>query len=234
MIWELLTAELARHGGAQLAVVDVGGGTGGFAVPLAEAGHRVTVVDPSPDALAALTRRAAEARVGDRVAAVQGDGDRLGELVPAGEADLVLCHSLLEVVDEPAEVLRAVAAALRTGGAASVLVANRAAAVLARATTGHLAAAAHLLADPAGRGDARDTLRRRFDPASAAALISGAGLALEAIHGVRVLADLIPASLAEADPAGLLALEAKLSSQPPYRDIAAQLHLLARRPVAER
>jgi tetratricopeptide (TPR) repeat protein len=108
--------------------------------------------------------------------------------------------------------------------------ANRAAAVLSRATAGHLAAAAALLHDPAGRADPRDTLRRRFDVPGVTALLTGAGLELVTIHGVRVLADLIPASLAEADPAGLLALEARLSAEPPYRDIAAQLHLLALRP----
>ena len=47
-------------------VLDIGGGTGGFAVRVAELGHRVTVVDPSPDALAALDRRAAESGVADR------------------------------------------------------------------------------------------------------------------------------------------------------------------------
>ncbi|WP_239678491.1 methyltransferase [Natronosporangium hydrolyticum] len=229
VLWDVLTAELDRQGAGPLVVIDVGGGTGGFAVPLAEAGHQVTVVDPSPDALAALTRRAADAGVAERVRALQGDGDRLAELVAPGAADMVLCHSLLEVVDEPAEVLRSVAAALRPGGVASVLVANRASALLTRAANGHLAAAAALLDDPDGRVDARDTLRRRFDPATAAALVAGAGLTLEAIHGVRVLYDLIPASLAEADPAALVTLEARLSQQLPYRDIAAQLHLLARR-----
>ena len=33
----------------QLDVLDAGGGTGGFAVPLAELGHHVTVVDASTD-----------------------------------------------------------------------------------------------------------------------------------------------------------------------------------------
>jgi SAM-dependent methyltransferase len=221
VVWEVLTAELDRQAGRALAVVDVGGGTGGFAVPLARAGHRVTVVDPSPDALAALTRRAADAGVPDLITAVQGDGDRLADLVAPGAADLVLCHSLLEVVDDPAEVLRAVAAVLRPGGAASVLVANRAAAVLFRAMTGHLDAALAVLADADSP--------RRFDAATVAALLTGAGLILEEIHGVRVLADLIPASAAEADPAALLELETRLSSKPPYRDIAAQLHLFARR-----
>lgn len=229
VVWQVLTAELGRRAGRTLAVVDVGGGTGGFAVPLAQAGHRVTVVDASPDALAALARRASEAGVADRVTSVQGDGDRLAELMPAGSADLVLCHSVLEVVDEPIGVLRAVAATLRADGAASILVANRAAAVLARAAGGHLASAAALLEDPDGRADPRDTLRRRFDVATLAALVTGAGLAVEEIHGVRVLADLVPAPVAEADPATLLRLETRLAAQPPYRDIAAQLHMFARR-----
>lgn len=229
VVWEALTAELDRQAGRELVVVDVGGGTGGFAVPLAQAGHRVTVVDPSPDALAALTRRAAEAGVPDRVVAVQGDGDRLADLVPAGAADLVLCHSLLEVVDEPGEVLRALAGALRPGGAASVLVASQAHAVLARAMGGHLDAATAVLDDPAARSGPADTLRRRFDAATVAALLTSAGLVLEEIHGVRVLADLVPAAVADADPGTLLALEARLSTRPPYRDIAAQLHLFARR-----
>jgi 2-polyprenyl-3-methyl-5-hydroxy-6-metoxy-1,4-benzoquinol methylase len=195
-------------------------------VPLAESGHQVTVVDASPDALAALTRRAAEAGVPDRVTAVQGDGDRLADLVPAGSVDLVLCHSVLEVVDDPADVLRAVAAILRPGGAVSVLVANQAAAVLARAMSGHLDEATALLTESTGPADTR---RRRFGSATVAALLTDAGLAVEEIHGVRVLADLVPAAVAEADPTTLLALETRLSAQPPYRDIAAQLHLFARR-----
>src|SRR4051812_50208997 len=93
-----LVAERAPSG---LDILDAGGGTGGFAVPLAGLGHRVTVVDPSPDSLAALERRAAEAGVGGAIAAVQGDAAQLPELVSAESADAVLCHSVLEVVDDP-------------------------------------------------------------------------------------------------------------------------------------
>jgi S-adenosylmethionine-dependent methyltransferase len=123
VVWAVLRKELARAH-RPITAVDVGGGTGGFAVPLATAGHRVTVVDASPDALAALTRRAAEAGVGDRVTAVQGDGDALADLVPPGSVDLVLCHSLLEVVDDPNRVVESLAAVLQPGGAASVVVAS--------------------------------------------------------------------------------------------------------------
>jgi S-adenosylmethionine-dependent methyltransferase len=228
-VWAVLRRELARHAGRALTVVDVGGGTGGFAVPLAEEGHTVTVVDASPDALAALTRRAAEAGVVDRVRAIQGDGDALAGLVPAASADLILCHAVLEVVDDPAGVVAAITTALRPGGAVSLLVAGRAAAVLGRAVNGHLDVAAALLDDPDGRAGTRDTLRRRYDAETAAALLTAAGLAVEEIHGVRVLADLLPATVVEADPQALLDLELSLSARPPFRDIASQLHLFARR-----
>jgi SAM-dependent methyltransferase len=229
VVWAVLREEIDRREPG-LVVVDVGGGTGGFAVPLAEAGHRVTVVDASPDALAALTRRAAEAGVADRVAAVQGDGDRLADLVPQGQADLVLCHSLLEVVDDPAEVVAALAATLRPGGALSLVVANRAAAVLSRAMGGNLEAAAALLRDREGRTGPGDNLRRRFDAAGAAALLTAAGLTVEKVHGVRVVADLVPGAVADGDPDALLAFEMLAAELPPYRDIATQLHLYARKP----
>ena len=57
----------ARHGlgppAARAALLDCGGGSGTFAVPLAAAGADVTVVDISADALATLQRRADEAGV---------------------------------------------------------------------------------------------------------------------------------------------------------------------------
>ncbi|GGM85201.1 class I SAM-dependent methyltransferase [Dactylosporangium sucinum] len=228
VVWQVLRRELARAG-RPLTALDVGGGTGGFAVPLAQAGHTVTVVDPSPDALAALTRRAAEAGVGERVSAVQGDGDGLGDLVPPASVDLVLCHSMLEVVDDPQKVVAALAATLRPGGAASVVVASRAAAVLAKAIGGHLAAASLLVASPDGRGDTRDRLRRRYSAETATELLSGGGLTVEEIHGVRVVADLVPGTVAESEPEALQAFELALAGIPPYRDIATQLHLLARK-----
>ena len=96
VVWDVLDtllAELATASGrAVLDVVDLGGGTGGFAVPIACLGHRVTVVDPSPDALAALQRRAAEAGLADLVRAEQGDAGALCEAEEPGSADLVLCH----------------------------------------------------------------------------------------------------------------------------------------------
>src|SRR6188472_2295605 len=107
VVWEVLRDALdgrAKHAGRpELDVLDTGGGTGNFAVPVARLGHRVTVVDPSPDALFALERRAAEAGVADLVRGVQGDAQGLLDVVEQDAYDVVLCHGVLEYVDDPAE-----------------------------------------------------------------------------------------------------------------------------------
>ena len=143
VVWEALGSVLEQPG---LDVLDIGGGTGGFAVRVAGLGHRVTVVDPSPDALAALARRAREDGV--EVAGQQGDLGSLLELAGPAGADVVLCHGVLEVVDDPAAALATIREVLRPGGRLSLLVAQRHAAVIARAMAGHVAQALALLDDP--------------------------------------------------------------------------------------
>ena len=132
-------------------VVDVGGGSGTRAVPLALAGCRVTVVDASADALAILHRRAEDAGVAERVTGCQADAHQLGTVVADGSADLVLCHHLLEQVDDPVAALAAMATALRPGGTLSVVAVGRLGAVLGHTIAGRFADAATLLADPDGR-----------------------------------------------------------------------------------
>jgi S-adenosylmethionine-dependent methyltransferase len=209
--------------GTPLRVLDVGGGSGMFAVPLARLGHDVTVVDPSADALATLRRRADTAGVGERVSGVQGDGDLLHEVLPgAGDGyDLALCHWVLEVVDDPAVTLREIAGALRPGGQVSIAAANRAGAVLARALSGHPVEALGLFSNS-------DPSRRRFSPAELLALVEGAGLRPGSWRGVAVVADVLDAA-SGADPAAVRALELALSDSSPYRDVATGLHVLAAR-----
>ncbi len=210
-------------------VLDLGGGTGGQAVRLAVAGHRVTVVDPSPDALAALARRAAEAGVADRLRGIQGDAENLADLVAAGSTDLVLCHGVLEVVDDPAPALVAARTVLRGTGRLSLVVAQRHAAVLARVASGHLRAAANVLADPDGRWGAGDPLLRRLDLDTVLELLGRTGFEVLRSEGLRVFADLVPRSaLAEGGAEALLVrLEQEVSGSGAFLDVAAQLHLHA-------
>jgi S-adenosylmethionine-dependent methyltransferase len=236
VVWRsvrLLLADLvAETGRAQLDVLDAGGGTGGFAVPLAELGHQVTVVDTSPDSLAALDRRAADAGVTDRVRSVQADVASLLDVVPPAAFDVVVLHSVLEIVDDPVAVLAAVSAVLRPGGITSVVTANRLAAVLHRAAAGRFDEALHALRDPLGRCSATDPAPRRFALADLEVMFATAGLAVVATHGSRVFADLVPGGALDADPGAveaLIALELEASEIPAFREIATQLHVVGRR-----
>jgi SAM-dependent methyltransferase len=236
VVWDALDALLAQQvqvtGRPVLDLVDLGGGTGGFAVPLAGLGHRVTVVDPSPDALAALQRRAAEAGVAGQVRALQGDAAALGDVVPAAGADLVLCHGVLEYVDEPAAAARAALDVLRPGGVASLLVAQRLGAVLARVLAGRFEDARRLLDDPDGRAGGTDPLPRRFDHDSLLALLAGRSIDVQVEHGVRLVTDLLPGALVDGDPdavEALLAFERAASAHPQLTLLASHLHLVVRR-----
>jgi S-adenosylmethionine-dependent methyltransferase len=228
LVWDVLSAVAAARaaatGRAALDIVDVGGGTGGLAVPFAALGHNVTVVDPSPDALAAAQRRAAEA--GARLASVQGDAASLDSVVGSAAADLVICHNVLEYVDEPADAMSAIARVLRPSATVSVLASNTVAAVLHRALAGRFAEARTLLADAAAGTP------RRFTLPELIALVEQAGLRAGEAHGLRIFAGLIPGALLDGDAAAaeaLRALEEAAASTPPLRDIAAQLHVLGHR-----
>jgi SAM-dependent methyltransferase len=222
-----------RTGRPQLDVLDLGGGTGGMAVALAAQGHRTLVVDPSPDALAALERRAAEAGVGDLVRSVQADAATLADVVPRSGADLVCCHEVLEYVDDPADALAEVVPAVRPGGVVSILVAQRSAAVVARALAGRFGEAAQALDDPDGRWGAADPLPRRFDAPRLRALVESAGLDVRQVHGVRLFSDLVPEGLLEGEEArsALLELERRAGEDTGagLAALATQLHVLAER-----
>ena len=223
VVWDTLEPILSE---GSLEVLDVGGGTGGFAVRVAGLGHAVTVVDPSPDALAALDRRAREDGV--TVASRQGDLSALLDVAGPASADLVLCHGVLEVVDDPAAALAALAEVVRPGGRLSLLVAQRNAAVIARAMAGHFSHAVALLDESGSTG----RTGRRFTREEATELLAGAGFTVESVHGVRVFADLVPGSLLDLEPGAshaLVDLERAVADRPDFLSLASQLHLVARR-----
>ncbi|WP_324783738.1 methyltransferase [Streptomyces sp. H51] len=233
VVWEVLQDALDRlvktTGRQTLDVLDTGGGSGRFAVPVAGLGHQVTVVDPSPNALFALERRAAEAGVADRVRGVQGDAHGLFDVVERGGYDVVLCHGVLEYVDDPAEGLRNAVAALRSEGVLSLLAAGLGGAVLARALAGHFKEAKQALEDPAGRWGQGDPMPRRFTAGQLTELVEGAGLRVGAVHGVRVFADLVPGVLVDTEPGALealLKLEEAAAELPAFHSVATQLHVL--------
>lgn len=214
---ELLVTQLGLRGD-ELNVVDLGGGTGGTAAALAEAGHTVLVVDPSPDALAATQRRAAEVGLGERLTAIQGDTTTLLEVVDPESVDVIVCHLVLEERAGTAEALRTIAAALKPGGLLSVVIAQRLPRVVKQAVVGNLDIALEILRN-----------EELLDRGALLALLAEGGWQVLAEHGVGVITDHVPESTVEAHADELLELEAAVAGMPAHLESATRLHVLATR-----
>lgn len=231
LMWQSVLDAVALAGSGPLDVLDLGGGTGGDAVRLAVLGHRVTVVDPSPDALASLHRRGVEAGLQDGVRGIQGDATDLLDHVAPSSVDLVICHGVLEHVDDPGRALAAVATVLREGGHTSVVVAGRNAAVTARALAGDFVTAQSILGATAATWDLRNLGPRRFIIGEVIDLLAAHGFVPVATNGLRVFADLVPSAVVDVEPGArqqLYELERLVRTSAEFTGLSAGLQSIAR------
>ena len=220
-----------RPSGKSLFALDVGCGTGATAICLARLGIHATLLDSSAEMLDIAQRAAREAGVTANVALQQGDASQLAKLFNAGSFDVILCHNVLEYLDDPAAVLNGAARALRDSSAMlSVLVRNQAGEVLKAAIqAGDLAAAENGLTTEWGQESLYGGRVRLFTSAGLRAMLTKAALAAIAERGVRVLADYLPPRVSRNDDyQRVFQLERKLGSRPEYAAVARYTHCLAR------
>jgi len=212
--------------------LDVGCGTGATAVRLAGLGFHITQLDSSQAMLNIARRTAEEAGFRDKVTLRHGDAARLTDLFRAASFDVVLCHNILEYVEDPAAVLRGAARVLRdTSAILSLVVRNQAGEVFKAAIqAGDLAAAEANLTAQWGFESLYGGRVRLFTADGLRAMLNAESLQLIAERGVRVLADYLPPRISRtSEYARILELERKLGSRPEYAAVARYTHCLARR-----
>jgi S-adenosylmethionine-dependent methyltransferase len=212
--------------------LDLGCGTGALAMRLARLGLHVTLLDASPPMLDFAKRAAREAGVTERIALKHGDAAQLANLLHAGSFDVILCHNILEYVDDPCAVLHSAARALRdTSSIISVLVRNQAGEVLKAAIQdGDLAAAEHNLTAEWGHESLYGGRVRLFTAESLQAVLLESSLAVAAERGVRVMSDYLPQRISRSDEyERIFELERKLGRRPEFAAVARYTHFLAHR-----
>ena len=215
-----------------LRALDVGCGTGVFAVRLARLGFHVTLLDSSLPMLDSANRAAGEAGVTEKIALKHGDAAQVPSLFPAESFDVVVCHNILEYVHDPGAVLSNAARALRGPSAVlSVLVRNQPGEVLKSAIQGgDLAAAEKYLTAEWGHESLYGGSVRLFTAESLQAMWEAASLAVTASRGVRVVSDYLPPRVSlSAEYERIFALERKLGSRPEFAAVARYTQCLARR-----
>jgi len=215
-----------------LHALDLGCGTGTLAVRLARLGLQVTLLDSSPEMLDIAKRAAQEAGVAEEIALQHGDATQLANLFSAESFDVILCHNVLEYVDDPCAVLRSAARALRDPSSMiSVVVRNQAGEVLKAAMQdGDLAAAEHNLTAAQGRESLYGGGVRLFTAESLQAMLLEASLAVTAERGIRVVSDYLPQKISrETEYDRIFELERKLGRRPEFAAVARYIHCLAHR-----
>jgi S-adenosylmethionine-dependent methyltransferase len=215
-----------------LQALDLGCGTGATAVRLARLGIHVTLLESSPTMLDFARRAAHEAGVTDRIALKEGDAAQLASLLETQSFDLILCHNVLEFLDDPCAVLRASARVLRDRSSiVSVLVRNQPGEVLKAAlVNGDLAAAERALTATWGDESLYGGKVRLFTAESLKSMLATASLAVTAERGVRVISDYLPPKMSRNDEyQRIFEFERQLGKRPEFAAVARYTHCLAHR-----
>jgi S-adenosylmethionine-dependent methyltransferase len=190
------------------------------------------LLDSSVPMLDFAKRAAEDAGVTARIAMEHGDTSQLEDLFEAGSFDVILCHNVLEYVDDPCAVLRSAARVLSDPSSIiSVLVRNQAGEVLKAALLdGDLAATENSLTAEWGNESLYGGKVRLFKAESLKAMLMESSLVVTAERGVRVLSDYLPRAVSrDLEYEGIFELERKLGKRPEFAAVARYTHCLAHR-----
>lgn len=236
VVSETLRRTCAAVGHGKLRVLDVGGGDGADAIPLAAAGHEVTILDYSEPLLAQAHEQAnATDRAGllaGRLTTVCATLDELTEL-RLGQFDVVLCHNVLHYREDISADISILTAAVAPSGALSVMAPNPATEVLTSVVRHQdPAAAIRLLTETHVHTDTFDHDVRRIEPSRARAALQAHAFPRITQYGIRCVTDLLVADERKHEPdfyADLERLELQLCDREPFVGTARLWQLVAQR-----
>ena len=220
----------APAGDNALRALDLGCGTGAISIRLARQGFQVTLLDQSQAMLEIAQRAALEAGVDRQITPLCGDATRLADLCVAQSFDVILCHNILEYVDDPSAILRDVSQLMRNSKATlSLLVRSQAGEVFKAAIqNGDLAAAGDALTSEWGKESLYGGKARMFTLEKMRDMMKPALLNVIAERGVRVVSDYLPPGVSRNEGyKRILELEGKLGRRAEFVACARYMQFLA-------
>ena len=219
-----------------LHALDVGSGTGSFALRLAELGFSVDLLDASAPMLTCASEQANFKKLSHHTSFHLGDAANLAHLFERSSFDAVVCHNLLEYTEEPLAILSGLVHVLKKDAKSvvSVLVRNRWGEVLKAAIK---SGEGRLVREALRAETVHESLYgqpvRVFDPAHVRSMMEQSGLEVLAERGVRVASDYMDHEVVTDDAyQQLLDLELLMGAQPQLAAIARYTQIVAR-PFAE-
>ncbi|TLM77766.1 methyltransferase [Microbulbifer harenosus] len=212
-----------------LCVVDAGGGQGQFALDLAARGHDVWVTDISGEMLA-LAQEQIDAR-GLSAQTLQLPLQALSSDPRVPAVDLLLCHAVLEWLEQPQQALEALAECLKPGGYLSLTFYNRRALEFRLLQRGSLRQLDRNRESGDWGGHAGSlTPKNPLLPETVMDWVGQTGLNIVAHSGIRCFHDFMtPEMRDKLPPEAIVEKELLYSRIDPYRQLARYVHLLCRR-----
>ena len=227
VLWSALNEDVPELASQPIRILDAGGGSGHMAVRLACMGHSLVLCDVSEEMLAKAATRAAEAGVTDgidiRHLSIQGYANLADE-----KFDLVLCHAVLEWLDDPRSAVRDLARLVKQGGHLSLMFYNRFASLLKRALAGDFETAfKEYEGGPIRRGWGQGATA--LDNEVVVSWLEEQGLEVSARAGIRIFHDHVVDKLGGPQKlTQLIELEKAVCRSEPFASLGQHTHLTSR------
>ncbi|MCY4368675.1 MAG: methyltransferase domain-containing protein [bacterium] len=228
VLWRVLNDDVPGLVDQPMRILDAGGGSGHIAVRLARLGHSVVLGDVSDEMLAKAAVRATDAGVADSIELRHVSIQEYASIADE-KLDLVLCHAVLEWLDDPKSAVGDLALLVKQGGHLSLMFYNRFASLLKRTFAGDFETALEdYRTGPIRRGWGEGATA--LDNEMVVSWLEGQGLEVNARAGIRVFHDHVVDRLDGSQGlAQLIELEKAVCRSEPFTSLGQHTHLTCRR-----
>ena len=207
-------------------ILDAGGGQGQFSLQLAQAGHNVVICDISAEMLKLAQEQVESLGLAERVQLIHCAIQDLPQHFPAGlpAFDLVICHAVMEWMQEPRSLLPYLLRYLKPQGYLSLTFYNRHSLIYKNLLRTNFK---KIINKDYGGSRGSLTPINPLEPEQVINWVTDAQLCVLAHSGIRVFHDYIfNEEHREREPDTLVELELQFSQQEPYRSLGRYIHLL--------
>ena len=233
--YKLVKANIAKHlkNGEQLQILDAGGGNGLDSLYFAEAGHSIHIVDYSKEMLVEANKLASAKKVENNFKIYHADIQEIDSLFSNIKFDLILCHNVLQYVEDVSLLVKKLTDLLKSDGFISLISINRYSIPYQRAfLRGDLQTALAEIGTREHHGYLFDTTLINYSAEEIAEMLKQANATIESDYGIRNIYDYWGDNEQKSDPETqdqLEKIEFELTDKYPYKLLARYYQIIARK-----